>query len=138
MINIQTTRMPIQQVTQGCALPSAQNYYVTTSPRNGTICASPRQAIMLTNKPVFTLQEWNVLATQCSLPARQKEIAFLLMSGCSDKQIVRVLGITMPTVRTHIGRLLQRLGVKDRHEAMLSLFVKFWLTRSSVRENKAV
>ena len=52
------------------------------------------------------------------LTPRQVEVLRLLEQGCSTKQIAAELHLSSETVRNHIRRLLQALGVHSRLEAV--------------------
>ena len=45
---------------------------------------------------------------------REGEVCELLLKGLSDKQIAKVLNISYWTVRSHVGRVLDKLGVESR------------------------
>jgi two-component system, NarL family, response regulator NreC len=49
---------------------------------------------------------------------RQRQILELAASGHSDKQIASLLGISVPTVRSHFGRLFRVNGLHNRTEAV--------------------
>jgi DNA-binding NarL/FixJ family response regulator len=51
------------------------------------------------------------------LTAREKEIHYLVSTGLGNKQIADFLSISPNTVKNHIHNLLQKLNVKNRHEA---------------------
>ena len=68
---------------------------------------------------VISEREWNEIRTDLALPPRQADIVKHIMHGRSDKQIARQLGITVPTVRTHVTRLFRRVGINDRVELIL-------------------
>lgn len=71
---------------------------------------------------ILDQREWDHLTKEFSLPPRQRDIVRLLLDGHSDKQIASELGIALPTVRTHMGRLFAKLGVQDRMEVLLRIF----------------
>lgn len=75
-----------------------------------------------TQWPVLSGQEWARLTQELELTPRQAEIIGHLLLGKSDKQIAKKLGITVPTVRTHMGRLFHKLGISDRVELILHIF----------------
>jgi DNA-binding NarL/FixJ family response regulator len=60
------------------------------------------------------LLEWR----QRGLSERESEICSVLLQGCSDKEIASKLQISFWTVRTHIGRIFNKLGVLNRRELM--------------------
>jgi DNA-binding NarL/FixJ family response regulator len=56
---------------------------------------------------------------ESGLPQRLLEVSHLLAEGRSNKEIAVALGITQPTVKKHVTRLLDRLGLHDRLQAGL-------------------
>ncbi len=52
------------------------------------------------------------------LTARECEILALLASGRSNKELARALGISPNTVKTHVARLYEKLGVDRRIRAV--------------------
>ena len=53
------------------------------------------------------------------LSPRLLEVSLLLSEGRSNKEIASALGISEPTVKKHVTRLLERLGLEDRLQAGL-------------------
>jgi two-component system, NarL family, response regulator LiaR len=51
------------------------------------------------------------------LTARERQVLQLIGEGYRNKQIALELGISEKTVKTHVGRLLAKLGVDDRTQA---------------------
>ena len=74
------------------------------------------------NGQIFSGREWNALIETLSLPLRQGQVVQYIFEGCSDKQIANELDITVPTVRSHIGRVFEKLEVEDRNELMIKVF----------------
>jgi len=54
-----------------------------------------------------------------TLTPRQREILRLLAMGLENKQIARRLGIGVHTVKTHVSRVLTKLGASSRTEAVV-------------------
>jgi DNA-binding NarL/FixJ family response regulator len=59
-----------------------------------------------------------------SLTQRERQILKLIVAGQSNKQIGRELGISEKTVKSHCGRLFQRINVTDRTQAAV------WATKN--------
>jgi DNA-binding NarL/FixJ family response regulator len=60
------------------------------------------------------------------LTRREIEILAQLARGFGDREIGRQLNISVDTVRTHFARILEKLGVHTRIQALL-LCLKFGL-----------
>jgi DNA-binding NarL/FixJ family response regulator len=77
------------------------------------------QTTSILSTPIFSKDEWAQIFDELSLSPRQTEIVECLFLAESDKQIAVDLGITVPTVRTHLSRLFLKLDVQDRQELIL-------------------
>jgi DNA-binding NarL/FixJ family response regulator len=53
------------------------------------------------------------------LTRREHEVLELIVGGRSNKRIALELGISEKTVKTHVGHVLEKLGVADRTQAAL-------------------
>jgi DNA-binding NarL/FixJ family response regulator len=58
-------------------------------------------------------------ATLAALTPREREVLQSIARGMSNKQIARALGIAEKTVKTHVSRVLDKLGARDRTQAAL-------------------
>ena len=58
-------------------------------------------------------------AGHADLTAREREVLGLLAEGMPNKQIARVLGISVRTVTVHVSNLLRKTGAASRTEAAL-------------------
>jgi NarL family two-component system response regulator LiaR len=52
------------------------------------------------------------------LTSRQEDVLVLLGEGRSDREICEILHLTEATVRSHVHNITQRLGVKNRAQAV--------------------
>jgi DNA-binding NarL/FixJ family response regulator len=66
-----------------------------------------------------------------SLTVREREVLGLVANGRSNKEIAAALGVGEHTVETHVGSLLDKLGVASRTEAIA------WAWRQGVVEEEA-
>ncbi|MBC8161304.1 MAG: helix-turn-helix domain-containing protein [Roseiflexaceae bacterium] len=53
-----------------------------------------------------------------ALTAREREVLHLLARGTSNQAIANTLVISLPTAKTHVARILAKLGVANRTEAI--------------------
>ena len=56
--------------------------------------------------------------TESALTARQRDIVKLAARGASNKEIAEALGITPHTVRNHLTQIFERLGARNRAQAV--------------------
>ncbi len=56
-------------------------------------------------------------AVSSSLTAREQQVLALLSEGCSNQEVARRLFVEVATVKNHVHRVLEKLGVKTRGEA---------------------
>lgn len=54
------------------------------------------------------------------LSPREREVLSLIVQGKSNKEIAGQLGITEATVKCHVSVILERLGVSDRTQAVVT------------------
>jgi DNA-binding NarL/FixJ family response regulator len=60
------------------------------------------------------------------LTPRERDVLQLIVNGGSNKQVARKLGISEKTVKGHLTKLFQRIGVADRTQAAL------WAERNGI------
>ncbi|MFF2606278.1 response regulator [Arthrobacter koreensis] len=63
-------------------------------------------------------------APETELTAREEEVLDCLAEGLSNVRIARKLGISETTVKTHVSRVLAKLGVESRLQAALAARVR--------------
>jgi DNA-binding NarL/FixJ family response regulator len=57
------------------------------------------------------------VARHSELTVREQEVLRLVVEGLANKQIAQRLGIGEKTIKTHVSRVLAKLGVTDRTQA---------------------
>jgi DNA-binding NarL/FixJ family response regulator len=53
-----------------------------------------------------------------SLTAREREVLGLLAAGSSNREIAAALFVSLPTVKTHLAHIYDKLDAKNRNEAL--------------------
>lgn len=55
------------------------------------------------------------------LSQREREVALLIADGLTNPEIAARLYISLPTVKTHVGRIMDKLGVDNRTQIALEI-----------------
>jgi DNA-binding NarL/FixJ family response regulator len=71
--------------------------------------------------PTQAMHAWTVTAQELGLTPRQGEILDLILRGLPNKRIALALNVSESTVKEHITRILEKLNVRSRVEAITKL-----------------
>jgi DNA-binding NarL/FixJ family response regulator len=70
----------------------------------------------------------NLAAEVSELTPREREVLDLLVRGLSNTEICRSLVISDATAKTHVARILQKLGVRDRVQVVIYAYERGLVT----------
>ncbi|MFV3075849.1 DNA-binding response regulator [Niveispirillum fermenti] len=71
-------------------------------------------ALLAPVNPMPVMEDGLEQANVARLTNRQRDIFKLLLSGCSNKEIARRLGVLEGTVKVHVRAMMQKLGARNR------------------------
>lgn len=86
---------------------------------NGTIDQTLTRRIMREFVQRRSLQPVGTSRGSDLLTSREQEILLLLAQGMSNDEIARALVVEMSTVKSHLARMLPKLGVRSRLQAVV-------------------
>jgi DNA-binding NarL/FixJ family response regulator len=87
------------------------------SVRRGEILCSPRTAGVLLRRVASLAGNRDSAWIELRLTRRELQIVQLIDEGCSNKEIARLLTISLATVKNHVHNILEKLDVTRRSEA---------------------
>lgn len=108
----------------GFLLKDAEPQTITAAIRqvaagNGTIDQTLTRRIMREFVQRRSLQPVGTSRGSDLLTSREQEILLLLAQGMSNDEIARALVVEMSTVKSHLARMLPKLGVRSRLQAVV-------------------
>lgn len=90
---------------------------VSTIAAGGAVFGARIASRLLTKTPTNRAEP--TLAPGEQLTVREREVLTLLADGTTNKDIARMLGISLKTVQNHVSRILDKLQAADRTQAVL-------------------
>jgi DNA-binding NarL/FixJ family response regulator len=85
----------------------------------GVLAAARGESPLAPKAAAELLAERTLATPNGTLSDREQEVLILVTSGYANKQIANRLGISEKTVKGHLTRIFQSLGVADRTQAAL-------------------
>jgi DNA-binding CsgD family transcriptional regulator len=77
------------------------------------------------SRPAADASGWHTTSLQDSLSKREREVLSWVSRGKSNAEIGIILGISGHTVKHHMEKIFAKLGVENRHAAMLCALQPF-------------
>lgn len=90
---------------------------IQTASAGGAQCSEVVSGILLRRVYAFAGQSDPASQTEMLSPL-EVEILELIVKGLTNKQIASTIALTLPTVKNHVHRLLAKMGVSSRAEAV--------------------
>ena len=94
----------------------------------GEFVASPRVTEILVNAVVAheprAKSDPEEVARELQLSERELDVIRLLCDGRSNREVAQELFIAEPTVKSHIGRIMTKMGVRDRVQVVITAYRK--------------
>jgi len=105
-------------------LGSTPSFFGATPMTRRRFKTAAQEPTRLTLPFPFDAVTWAQVVVTLTLPPQQARIIERILCGMGDKQIARDLNLSVPTVRTYLGRIFNRLGVGDRVQLILRIFAE--------------
>ncbi|MFD1827956.1 MULTISPECIES: response regulator [Mumia] len=107
------------------ALDAGATGYLLKDARRDDLFAAIRSAARgesVLSPAVATRVVSRVLARSQELSGRETEVLALVARGRSNREIAKLLFVSEATVKTHLGHVYEKLGVKDRAAAVATAY----------------
>lgn len=104
--------VPADQLIEGIRLVSRGEALLAPSVTRRLITEFTR-AVPASSEPAVSLEE---------LTPREVEVLTLIARGLSNAEIAEELVVSSTTVKTHVARILQKLGLRDRVQAVVQAY----------------
>jgi DNA-binding NarL/FixJ family response regulator len=96
----------------------ARGYMLKSSPLQDLVSAVREVFAGRKHVPVQLAQHLAVHIGRDALSERETQVLSHLAEGCRNKEIGEILHITEETVKAHVRKILEKLGAKDRTQAV--------------------
>ena len=116
-------------------VPPQELLFAIRSVHSGDSVVAPSTTRRLIDRFVPLLSDDAVLpAVLPELPEREREVLIQVAAGLSNAEIATRLFVSEATVKTHVGRILAKLGLRDRVQAVV-LAYESGLVRARTRSS---
>jgi two-component system nitrate/nitrite response regulator NarL len=100
-------------------VPAPELITIVTTVKGGTSYIAPNLGLRLFNLMREESHPSTIAAKLNALTPRQRSTFELLSKGYSNRQIAQQLGVQIKTIKFHMSKLFEKIGVRNRVEAAL-------------------
>ena len=102
-------------------VPPEELLFGIRSVHSGDAVVAPSTTRRLIDRfaPMFPTDAASEPADLAGLTSREREVLILIAQGLSNTEIAERLFVSEATVKTHVGRVLAKLGLRDRVQAVV-------------------
>ncbi|MDQ6876891.1 MAG: response regulator transcription factor [Candidatus Dormibacteraeota bacterium] len=112
---------PPEEIVDAVRIVARGDALLAPSVTRAVVEAFVRQPSLVLRPPEVLMQ----------LTPRERDVLDLLVRGLSNPEICRELGISEATAKTHVSRVLQKLDVRDRVQAVIYAYENGIASRGS-------
>ncbi|MFD2792127.1 response regulator [Promicromonospora vindobonensis] len=102
--------------------PAAQLLHGIRTVASGAALLAPEVTRKLVGRYAARIRPAEGAATDTALTPRELEVLRLIATGLSNGEIAATLVISQETVKTYVSRLLAKLGLRDRVQAVVHAY----------------
>jgi DNA-binding NarL/FixJ family response regulator len=99
--------------------PPARLAQAIRTVRDGDAILAPQVTRRLVERFAAPRPEPAAAVALAELTERETQVLRLVARGLSNSEIADALVVSLPTVKTHVGRILMKLGLRDRVQAVV-------------------
>jgi DNA-binding NarL/FixJ family response regulator len=102
-------------------VPPEELLFGIRSVHSGDAVVAPSTTRRLIDRfaPMFPTDDASERSDLAGLTSREREVLILIAQGLSNTEIAERLFVSEATVKTHVGRVLAKLGLRDRVQAVV-------------------
>jgi DNA-binding NarL/FixJ family response regulator len=102
-------------------VPPEELLFAIRAVHSGDAVVAPSTTRRLIDRfaPMLPTDDGQAPAELAGLTEREREVLILVAQGLSNAELARRLFVSEATVKTHVGRILAKLGLRDRVQAVV-------------------
>jgi DNA-binding NarL/FixJ family response regulator len=102
-------------------VPPEELLFAIRAVHSGDAVVAPSTTRRLIDKfaPMLPAEESAAASELAELTDREREVLILVAQGLSNGELAQRLFVSEATVKTHVGRILAKLGLRDRVQAVV-------------------